>query len=103
TRRVAPARCTGALHAALPISAAIISPMPREPPVTRATLPEMENKSSMRTPRSWRKRVGPGTVGAVRVADPMSADATHDPFPELRSEEHTSELQSRENLVCRLL
>src|SRR5690606_2168794 len=25
------------------------------------------------------------------------------PMPELRSEEHTSELQSRENLVCRLL
>src|SRR5690606_41935010 len=25
------------------------------------------------------------------------------PFPTLRSEEHTSELQSRENLVCRLL
>src|SRR5436309_12134134 len=25
------------------------------------------------------------------------------PFIELRSEEHTSELQSRENLVCRLL
>src|SRR5690606_40490997 len=24
-------------------------------------------------------------------------------FPKLRSEEHTSELQSRENLVCRLL
>src|SRR5690606_39443216 len=27
----------------------------------------------------------------------------HDPFEILRSEEHTSELQSRENLVCRLL
>src|SRR5690606_39935258 len=26
-----------------------------------------------------------------------------DPVPEVRSEEHTSELQSRENLVCRLL
>src|SRR5690606_41885101 len=25
------------------------------------------------------------------------------PWPEIRSEEHTSELQSRENLVCRLL
>src|SRR5690606_40340552 len=25
------------------------------------------------------------------------------PFPLMRSEEHTSELQSRENLVCRLL
>src|SRR5690606_41887154 len=27
----------------------------------------------------------------------------YDGFPEHRSEEHTSELQSRENLVCRLL
>src|SRR5690606_33459856 len=25
------------------------------------------------------------------------------PYPDMRSEEHTSELQSRENLVCRLL
>src|SRR5690606_4337355 len=31
----------------------------------------------------------------------MTAEAF--PFPVLRSEEHTSELQSRENLVCRLL
>src|SRR6266511_2338488 len=28
---------------------------------------------------------------------------TKSKFPEARSEEHTSELQSRENLVCRLL
>src|SRR5690606_41162608 len=28
---------------------------------------------------------------------------THDPFFVQRSEEHTSELRSRENLVCRLL
>src|SRR5688572_32141152 len=27
----------------------------------------------------------------------------HNPFPERRSEEHTSELQSQSNLVCRLL
>src|SRR5690606_41788527 len=30
-------------------------------------------------------------------------DNTLDPTPQVRSEEHTSELQSRENLVCRLL
>src|SRR5690606_40299924 len=31
------------------------------------------------------------------------AGVDHDPAGSLRSEEHTSELQSRENLVCRLL
>src|SRR5207302_3331874 len=43
------------------------------------------------------------------VAGPLScwrngsADCGRGPEPALRSEEHTSELQSRENLVCRLL
>src|SRR5690606_39703972 len=32
-----------------------------------------------------------------------SSGASHAPTPKTRSEEHTSELQSRENLVCRLL
>src|SRR5207302_10866586 len=32
-----------------------------------------------------------------------AADVVGEPFHERRSEEHTSELQSRENLVCRLL
>src|SRR5690606_15294374 len=32
-----------------------------------------------------------------------TADAVHIVFLDVRSEEHTSELQSRENLVCRLL
>src|SRR5690606_41310489 len=34
--------------------------------------------------------------------EPVPAAAAHTPSP-ARSEEHTSELQSRENLVCRLL
>src|SRR5690606_41890201 len=33
----------------------------------------------------------------------MGGDAHYPPYQFLRSEEHTSELQSRENLVCRLL
>src|SRR5690606_41213798 len=43
-----------------------------------------------------------GRAAAARAtADEIARlDAMHD---ELRSEEHTSELQSRENLVCRLL
>src|SRR5690606_39931413 len=42
----------------------------------------------------------------VKPCDPVSLhDAIDDPGaePVMRSEEHTSELQSRENLVCRLL
>src|SRR5690606_41864978 len=34
---------------------------------------------------------------------PVLAEYCHRPLAPLRSEEHTSELQSRENLVCRLL
>src|SRR5690606_228298 len=37
------------------------------------------------------------------VAAIEAVNVTHNPAPRLRSEEHTSELQSRENLVCRLL
>src|SRR5436309_9840470 len=43
---------------------------------------------------------------AARPADPTRPDALRLPAParlQRRSEEHTSELQSRENLVCRLL
>src|SRR5712664_4697983 len=32
-----------------------------------------------------------------------NSDSTHEPRPSPRSEEHTSELQSRSDLVCRLL
>src|SRR2546430_12148382 len=37
------------------------------------------------------------------MAAPSSPDATNTETPSLRSEEHTSELQSQSNLVCRLL
>src|SRR5690606_41401830 len=45
-------------------------------------------------------------AGAGRGPDPGDRPAAEHPpgaAPEVRSEEHTSELQSRENLVCRLL
>src|SRR3712207_8969763 len=44
---------------------------------------------------------GDGRAGAVRLVRP--ALARRDPLPGRRSEEHTSELQSRQYLVCRLL
>src|SRR3712207_9016115 len=38
------------------------------------------------------------------VLDPLAVDEQrHEPVPPSRSEEHTSELQSRQYLVCRLL
>src|SRR5688572_32415183 len=66
---------TLSLHDALPIS-----PSTRWPP-TAACLKTPE-------PASWRSRASPAS---------MPADTTQ------RSEEHTSELQSQSNLVCRLL
>src|SRR5690606_42087498 len=42
--------------------------------------------------------------GCARLVYDLSNDGTNRLLqPSLRSEEHTSELQSRENLVCRLL
>src|SRR5690606_15766248 len=40
--------------------------------------------------------LGPNTIGLVNLTDGITLSATG----ALRSEEHTSELQSRENLVC---
>src|SRR5690606_42055956 len=48
---------------------------------------------------------GPGWIGRADLAelDDAVADGLLDGGEHVRSEEHTSELQSRENLVCRLL
>src|SRR5258707_4561432 len=48
-----------------------------------------------------RRRQIPPSGGALRVAGRFSGFAGRDPA--MRSEEHTSELQSRQYLVCRLL
>src|SRR5690606_40981528 len=43
-------------------------------------------------------------AGGVTAVDPHTGESTRvAPVAPSRSEEHTSELQSRENLVCRLL
>src|SRR5690606_42120313 len=47
-------------------------------------------RASDAAPPSYRRRAGPHEIGVQ-------------PLEGRRSEEHTSELQSRENLVCRLL
>src|SRR5690606_41009022 len=52
--------------------------------------------------RSARGCPGRGVVGAARAGRSVDGRARRS-RPAPRSEEHTSELQSRENLVCRLL
>src|SRR5436309_13401019 len=51
----------------------------------------------------FRSRRRPGRIGVGKVAAVMPAAAGPLDPVQARSEEHTSELQSRENLVCRLL
>src|SRR5690606_42009971 len=48
-------------------------------------------------------RSGPARDDGTRRIDLRSRDRHDEPGAAARSEEHTSELQSRENLVCRLL
>src|SRR5206468_11939934 len=55
--------------------------------------------------RSWRSRSSPAGAAAVRrrAAPSHSATSPTARAGSARSEEHTSELQSRSDLVCRLL
>src|SRR5690606_41380513 len=89
------------LHDALPICASFPCPVARS------------CSHPMRTCSPAAIRCGK-TASAVRCFPPKAFPAQHPstcrarmgaiPLPHLsRSEEHTSELQSRENLVCRLL
>src|SRR5690606_39481992 len=87
---------TLSLHDALPISAVIRSGLDRL----------MANASGVALPlvQFHEDDNGPGP----HVAPVLAVDAARDALRTLlqlrqRSEEHTSELQSRENLVCRLL
>src|SRR2546430_17497501 len=74
---------TLSLHDALPISSTV-----RTPARSSGASPELRPRASAARPRP------PGT--------PRTAPNVPRPAP-ARSEEHTSELQSQSNLVCRLL
>src|SRR5690606_40297154 len=82
------------LHDALPICAAAgCAPRPR-----RSTLLHLAGGLGPAPPHPRRSRPRP-----LHRLDDRRPDVRQLAHPRRRSEEHTSELQSRENLVCRLL
>src|SRR3712207_9404253 len=70
---------------------------PRSTLFPYTTLFRSKRSSSAPTTRATR-RSGPAALNSIRAAS-----AKPDTTPQKRSEEHTSELQSRQYLVCRLL
>src|SRR5690606_40855027 len=95
-----PAIYTLSLHDALPISRRSPTPASTPPGSTAPTCPRPRSTVPAwprRTPScSTTRRRPPGRPGAPTAGERAEC-------PVRRSEEHTSELQSRENLVCRLL
>src|SRR5690606_41913948 len=88
------------LHDALPIFSLVpmpVSPLPFIPPKLARGLGKMVNANARGLPAAR-------SVGQWRTTLPDRAAARRPRnCCRPRSEEHTSELQSRENLVCRLL
>src|SRR5690606_40854601 len=64
------------------------------------TSPELITITPVEEERRVCTTVQPESIGVAKVTRVETSCMTTK--PELRSEEHTSELQSRENLVCRL-
>src|SRR5690606_41667909 len=97
------ATSTPSLHDALPISAGPRRSFPVSSPAFRvrsaATIRLPIRPLSLRT--EGRQRLLPASTDKARSRPRVCGPTA--PHPEGRSEEHTSELQSRENLVCRLL
>src|SRR5690606_40289426 len=93
-----PATCPVSLHAALPIFRSSGTASSRDPP---------SGGTSVLVVLAARLPAG-GEAGSAALAG-VTPRASPAPTPttaarrRTRSEEHTSELQSRENLVCRLL
>src|SRR5690606_41656095 len=101
SRRVRPP----APHSALPICVAIRIRRPR----AGAPLLRCAGRRAPRDPRSFPTRRSSDLLLTGWLKDQflksppgLSVQRGHQRFPH-RSEEHTSELQSRENIVCRLL
>src|SRR5690606_41538097 len=91
------------LHDALPISKNAVHASPKH---VTTTSPRCSPKSRKITVMA--SRASPDGMSTTSVPTPSCClmARSHRPtyfFSSARSEEHTSELQSRENLVCRLL
>src|SRR5690606_41937967 len=96
----------------LPVSFGIIVPHPRPTPFPYTTLfrsPEPTTSARAMIPATPEDAVPALDTPEPAYACDFSRDipifqqVTASPIAGTRSEEHTSELQSRENLVCRLL
>src|SRR5690606_42011203 len=98
-RRPSTATSPLSLHDALPIS-------DHHQPAQRAVRPEA-NRQLLRLQGPSRQCDAAAAAGCARLCLPdaaLAAGGGGEPADHRdRSEEHTSELQSRENLVCRLL
>src|SRR5690606_40600691 len=88
-----PAIYSLSLHDALPIWILLPGVDPGDELALAARLERLERNGIAAAPAA--PAVSPPAAGTPAAAPP--------PTPAARSEEHTSELQSRENLVCRLL
>src|SRR5690606_41758761 len=89
------------LHDALPI----LSPLPAET-VVESPFPggDFNSRADLRVERTDSKGKNVVELLDFQITNPLFASRYISPESHLtRSEEHTSELQSRENLVCRLL
>src|SRR5690606_33333198 len=72
--------------------------------VIAVTLASSHSIARVRDAVEYARKRDAVVVAAVGGADDEGAGASYPAgYPGVRSEEHTSELQSRENLVCRLL
>src|SRR5690606_42030894 len=91
------------LHDALPTSGDrsriginLSPPTEKTPRMTSGSTPRQHADSRRASPSFW-----PDLLDRLRDRIPETAYNTWFSHLRLRSEEHTSELQSRENLVCR--
>src|SRR5690606_41507934 len=87
---------TPSLHDALPIYFESTNPPTPAANPPRSVIVLLDQSASMRRDGLW-------TDALARVNETVENLQPTDQFALFRSEEHTSELQSRENLVCRLL
>src|SRR5690606_41222376 len=98
-----PCLYTLSLHDALPISYSATPPacpncrFASSPSTSSSTAPSPTTRPTRSSPPTSSTCSAPSSSTAPTSASPSTATPTG-----ARSEEHTSELQSRENLVCRL-